>query len=406
LTDALVWAGHFKEAVETSNRGLASMDSGISAERVRLLAALGHALAATAGSESVDDALTEALSVASQLGDSRLVARVLGARSVANFHCSRLVEGANDGFESVRSVGSAASPWQHATQLRILQQTLLCLGRVEEAVRIGDELEPMARKIGQSYSVALCLDTRAWIDFGKVPDLADLETGIQLFSKSARDTRFPLWKSLSVVQLSLLDFFRGNWASALSHAQACCRYERGNSMEGLGIGMLFRQMAYARDRDGALAVLDVNRGRLPRSSQQNTRGSWWMLMLVMEGLIILGEHAAAAQLYSLARELIGTGSVVLWPIPRLTHTVAGLGAAAAHDWAVAENHFRIALQQAESFPQELEKAEIRRFRAMMLLDRAAPSDREKALRLLGEALKTYSLVGMPRHLEMTQSLME
>jgi len=39
---------------------------------------------------------------------------------------------------------------------------------------------------------------------------------------------------------------------------------------------------------------------------------------------------------------------------------------------------KIALQQAESFPHCLEQAEIRRFHAMMLLDRAAPGDREAA----------------------------
>jgi hypothetical protein len=35
----------------------------------------------------------------------------------------------------------------------------------------------------------------------------------------------------------------------------------------------------------------------------------------------------------------------------------------------AEDHFQIALRQAESFPHRLEQAEIRRFHAMMLIDR-------------------------------------
>jgi hypothetical protein len=44
------------------------------------------------------------------------------------------------------------------------------------------------------------------------------------------------------------------------------------------------------------------------------------------------------------------------------------------------------MQQAKSLPNHLEQAEIRRFHAMMLMDRAAPSDREKAQMLLKEAL--------------------
>jgi hypothetical protein len=137
---------------------------------------------------------------------------------------------------------------------------------------------------------------------------------------------------------------------------------------------------------------------LPHSGQPNTAGSW--LMLVM-----LGEHSQAGQLYPLVCELIGTGPVVLWPIFRLTHTIAGLAAAAARQWDAAEEHFQIALQQAESLPHRLEQAEICRFHAMMLMDRTAPGDREEAQTLLSEALEIYTHIGMPRHIEMTQALL-
>jgi hypothetical protein len=90
----------------------------------------------------------------------------------------------------------------------------------------------------------------------------------------------------------------------------------------------------------------------------------------------------------------------------LTQTIAGVAAAAAHEWEAAEDHFQTALQQAESFPNRLEQAELRRFHAMMLIDRAAPGDREKAQRLLVEALETYTRIGMPRHIEMTQTLLD
>jgi len=102
---------------------------------------------------------------------------------------------------------------------------------------------------------------------------------------------------------------------------------------------------------------------------------------------------------------MGTGAVVLWPIFRLTHTIAGVAAAAARQWEAAEEHFEIAMQQAESLPYLLEQTEIRRFRAMMLIDRAASGDREKAQTLLREALESYTHIGMPRHVEMTRALL-
>jgi hypothetical protein len=103
--------------------------------------------------------------------------------------------------------------------------------------------------------------------------------------------------------------------------------------------------------------------------------------------------------------LVDTGAVALWPIFRFTQTIAGIAAAAAHQWEAAEDHFQTALQQAESFPHRLEQAEIRRFHAMMLMDRGAPGDREKAQTLLAEAQETYTRIGMPRHIEITRTLL-
>ena len=120
---------------------------------------------------------------------------------------------------------------------------------------------------------------------------------------------------------------------------------------------------------------------------------------------MLGEQPQAGELYQLACELIGTGAVALSPIFRFTQTVAGIAAAAARQWEAAEEHFQIAMQQAQSFPSVLEQAEIRRFHAMMLMDRAAPGDREKVQALLGEPLLTYTRIGMSRHGDMTQALL-
>jgi hypothetical protein len=191
---------------------------------------------------------------------------------------------------------------------------------------------------------------RAWIEFGKAPDLAKLEADLRDFSKAAQIARFSLWRALSGVQQSLVDFFRGNWAGALSHAQVCVGPEPGRSIEGFGVGTLFRQMAYAGDRNGAFAILDKRRAWLPLSGQPNTRGSWLMLALVIEGLVMLGEHSQAGQFYPLVNELVGTGAVAFLPICRFTHTVAGIAAAAPRQWEAAEDHFQIALHQAESFP--------------------------------------------------------
>jgi hypothetical protein len=54
----------------------------------------------------------------------------------------------------------------------------------------------------------------------------------------------------------------------------------------------------------------------------------------------------------------------------------------------------------------LEQAEIHRFHAMMLMDRAASGDRERARRLLCQARETYGQIGMRAHREITQILLD
>jgi tetratricopeptide (TPR) repeat protein len=405
LTDALILAGRFPQATETARRGLAHLEGEVSVARVRILDGLSQALAWAEGYEPAHEALEEAMELASQLADPKLMARLVGVRSIINFHFFQLREAVDDGFQSQQADGTDAPAFQRALQLRVLYPALVYLGRTEEAARLADVIEPFARKIGQTFPIALCRTVAAWTEFGKEPDLARLETSLHAALQSDHAAQLPFWAVMSEAQLSLVDFYRGNWAAALSHAQASCRSEPGSSSEGVGTGALFRQLAYAGDRTGALASLDPKRTWLPRLGQMNPRGSWAMLANVIEGFATLGERARAAELYPLARELIDTGAANLWPISRLTQTIAGIAAAAARNWQAAEAHFQTALRQAESLPTRLEKTEIRRFHAMMLIDRAAPGDREKAQTLLTEALESYQRIGMPRHLEITQALL-
>jgi tetratricopeptide (TPR) repeat protein len=403
LAAVFVWAGRLHEAAETAHRGLGYLEADVSAGRARLLAILGQTHASAGIYEPAHAAVEEGLDIASQLSDPKLMAVLLAARSVVNYFFLRLREAAADG-EKAR--GSEAPPWDGAVHLQVLCQTFLMLGRMEEGVRLIDELEPLAAKIGQSYSIARCLITRAWVEFGRAPDLSKLEAVLQQLLKSDPKVSFVFWDVFSRMQLSLVEFFQGNWDSALFHAQESFRLEVESSILGSGVGTLFRQMAYAGDRTGALAILDEKREWMPRSGRANTSGSWSMLALVIEGLFILGEHSQAGKLYQPACELVDTGTVALWPIFRFTHTIAGIAAASARQWKAAEDHFQTALQQSESVPHRLEQAEIRRFHAMMLRDRAAPGDREKARKLLGEARKTYTRIGMPRHIEMARMLLD
>ena len=73
-------------------------------------------------------------------------------------------------------------------------------------------------------------------------------------------------------------------------------------------------------------------------------------------------------------------------------------------WRDAEAHFERARAQAEEIPHRPEQADIRRWHAWMLLRRDRPGDRDRARLLLGEAIEQYRAMGMPKHIEIAETM--
>jgi tetratricopeptide (TPR) repeat protein len=132
LSVVLIWAGRPQEAIETARRGLTYLEGDVSGNRARLLAILGQAHASAGAYDPADRALGEALDIASQLSDPKLLAGLFGARSVVNYLFRRLRDAAADGE---KAGGSDTPPWDRAVQLQVLCQTFLMLGRMEEGRR-------------------------------------------------------------------------------------------------------------------------------------------------------------------------------------------------------------------------------------------------------------------------------
>ncbi len=105
----------------------------------------------------------------------------------------------------------------------------------------------------------------------------------------------------------------------------------------------------------------------------------------------------------MVRELIDTGAVCI--ALRFPQTVAGIAAAAARNWNAAEGHFQITARQAQDLPHLVELAEVRRFNGAALVARGDRQDRDRAKTLLMLARDCYAQAGMPRHVEMTNAVL-
>src|SRR5262249_49773421 len=106
------------------------------------------------------------------------------------------------------------------------------------------------------------------------------------------------------------------------------------------------------------------------------------------------------------RELLATGTRYLWSVARMPEIAAGTAAAAGGDWNAAAAHFASAARLAESLPHHVERIEVRRYHAMMLLDRGASGDRDVADAELRAALAAYVRIGMPQHEQLVRRLLE
>ena len=280
----------------------------------------------------------------------------------------------------------------------------MALGRLGEMAKIGEELQPLAARIGHMGALlvagrgqsmgelVLTGSIDAYGEFAK----ADMEL--------ARSIASP-WISNSYLYLGLANFWKGHWQEALEMHEEAARLEPPGFLTGVDWAGLFVVKAYVGDRNEALAMLDQRRDNVPRAGEVNTWGSWMMLLAVVEGLAVLGERDRAAELYSLTREAIDTGAFLSWMNLRPLQTTAGIAAACGGLWEKAEEHFQTALRQAHELPHKMEQPEVRRWYARMLIDRDGPGDRDKARELLTEAIGMYRKIGMPKHIEMAEAML-
>jgi tetratricopeptide (TPR) repeat protein len=403
LAEGAAWSGKQRETFATAERLLAKLSES-SSDQALLLAILALGKLDEDEPDAAREVFTTALAIAEKLPDTGIKGAILAFRSKFNFVCLHLREALEDSLRSAELLTPAAA-WIRAEQLLWYKATLVNLGRMQEADNVDQELEPLACRIGHLPALSSCRRTLAWTEFWRQPDLARLEDkmrgDLDAQTESGMNPFF-----MSAAQLSTAEFLSGKWDQALRRAESAWSSEAPGHVQAMNVAVRFRLMAYSGDREGALALMNGHREMVARAGKTNIYGSWMLLLATIEGLFVLGEREQAAVLYRDVLELIHTGTIFVQILSRFPRTVAGISAAAARNWNVAEEHFRIGLEQAEALPNQLEQTEIRRFHAMMLLDRAARGDRETARTLLKEALESYERIGMPRHVNMVRALLD
>jgi tetratricopeptide (TPR) repeat protein len=404
LVEGAWWTSKRREAFTRAERFLAEASTA-SSHRALLLAILAVDKLDEDQTDGAE-AFSKALALAEELHDGLTRGGILAFRSQFNFLFLRLREALDDSLRSAELL-STASPWIRVQQLLWYSSTLIHLGRVQENYKVAQELERLATRIGHLPALSLSRRASAWIEFWKEPNLDQLEDKVRReFDVQVGGAQPFFVSTLLAEHLGSVEFLRGNWDNALRYAETGWSPETPRRLQSLNVAVRFLAKAYSCDRAAALKLLEGKQEMIARVGTTNSYGSWALLMAAIEGLHVLREGDKVAALYPVARALIDTGMICVRIMSRFPQTIAGIAAAAAHNWEAAEEHFQIGMQQAESLPNVLEQADIRRFHATMLIDRGAPGDRESARALLNDALQTYQHIGMPGHVELTRALLD
>jgi tetratricopeptide (TPR) repeat protein len=400
----LGWGARIEESLEIGHRGLAALGEGASAERCRLLGAVGRSFSYARQYAAGSSALAQSLAIAEEVGDQRLLGEILGYKNRHHWSHAQYHEAVDAGMRAAELLRSAGDLWNLADALWPTQWSLLMLGRLDEAAKIGQEVEPLATSVGHLGALMIARGIGAFRGLMLTGD-------IDAWQETARDN-IELARSLAYgwvgnfhMHLGLGRFWRGQWEEALQDFQESVKLERATFYAGAARGYLSLFKACAGDSNGALALLEQERQNLPRPGQANTLGAWTMLLAAVEGLAILNKREEAAKLYPLVGEAIDTGALVPEFGTGLLQSVAGMAAAAGGQWEKAEEHYREALRLAHELPVVIQQPEVRRWYARMLIDRDAPGDHDKARELLTEAIAMYRRIGMPKHVEMAEALL-
>ena len=288
------------------------------------------------------------------------------------------------GTEALRRAAEF-SVWRQADVGPFTAMALHFLGRDEDATAVLDEVEPVAERVGHRQSQALCFRVRNFLA-ARGPGFPDAQ--LRFVADDHERIAGLLggsWTADSEAQAAVADFWAGDWDRAREHA--------ANSQGGAfywvwnpaypAIQMLIA--AYDGDIEAAKAAFKMVENDRPIPGQSATVGAWSAYVNVVEALILVGEKEKAAALRPILQHIIDVGAVSLGYTFRLVQLAAGLAAWADGDFDAAEAHLAQAEADAAMRRDEVQAADIKRFRAMMLLDRPSEVDGRAARELLEAA---------------------
>jgi class 3 adenylate cyclase/tetratricopeptide (TPR) repeat protein len=403
MVSQLTWTARVAEAVQAGQRALAALGDIASADRARLLSAMGWAVSLGGDHAKAKQMFDQARALADRVGDERALADVLHMQTLHHFGYAEFPAGVSAGLRAAEVFDREGALWDLCSVQAFVIYQDGALGSQEQATKLADKTMAIAERLGHLGAIFLLLLYRAR-EAVTLADLKSLEALGPLMVDICQRGSLP-WLYVGHLCLGLVAHWRGDAERAEAEFRRAVELEPAGAFSGSSTSILLHHLAHTGHAEEVLAIYQSERPKLPSPDRVNSIGGWERLFGLVEALYLCGFSDDAAALSPLVENALEHGPDWINFDGRLARTRAAVAATAGGRWEAAERHFAVSEEHAMRMKNRLEQTELRRLRARMLLDRDDPGDRALAAELLREALIDYRKFGMPSYAAETERML-
>jgi class 3 adenylate cyclase/tetratricopeptide (TPR) repeat protein len=402
----LVWTARVVEAVQIGQRTLGALADTVSADKARVLAALGFAISLSGDYAAASATFGQARALVEQVGNERALGDVLHMETFHHFGYCEFAEAVGVGLRAAKIFERDGALWDLCSVHGFVVYEDGTLVRRELPASLADKTLDSAERLGHLGAAFLVLSDRIR-RAALLGDLAKVEALAPQIVDITERGGLP-WHYVGHVYQGLAAHWRGNAGRAEAELRTAVELEPPTSYAGQSISLLGWHLAYHGRADEVMELFNSAQvqSRLPDVERVNSVGSWNCMTGFAEAFYLCGLYDEAAALSPQMDRLLGLSSRWTTLDGRLVETRAALVAASARRWDDAERHFATAREAAEQMSNRLEMADLRRLEARMLLDRRSAGDLARAAQMLQEALAAYRAFGMPAYAADAERLLD
>jgi class 3 adenylate cyclase/tetratricopeptide (TPR) repeat protein len=391
----LVWSARLVEGVQVGQRTLAALGTTVSADKARLLSALGWALSFSGDYAAATATFDQARALAEQVGHERAIADVLHMQTIHHMAYAEFADGIRLGLRAANVFEREDALWDLCSVQAIVIYQDGTLGSREQASSLADKTLGIAERLGHLGAAFMVLldRVREAAILGDLPLVEAL--GPKILDVGERGG-LP-WRFAGYIYLGLAAHWRGTAERAEAELRSAVEMEPPGAVGGQSSSLLAGHLAQKGRAEEVLELFESARSSLPSLDRASGVGSWNSMFGFVEALYLCGLYEEAAALSPLVEGVLALRRSWITFDGRLVETRAGIAAAAARRWEDAERYFAIAREVAAQMSNRLELADLDRLHARMLLDRRGPGNDARAAEMLERALAAYRDFGMPAY---------